>query len=194
MQHSSLSLLVLIAGALFLASTSLQQDQQDQVSKKTVLNQSSNPLSQPQVPDTWPEFSPDGTSQNETQSTGVGGKNRRIGGATTTVSPSTRRYCPVYFSTSVYSSYTCARWCGYYGYPYYYWYPYRYLARLIYHTQDTYNVIIGVTAVATRIMDCGLGLWTVASWIWIWNFQFIFYFTLAQAPVLFEIHSSRKWC
>ena len=106
------------------------------------------PCPKVEVPE--PEASPDGTYQNETQSTGVGGKNRRIGGATTTVSPSTRRYCPVYFRTSVYSSYTCARWCGYYGYPYYYWYPYRYLARLIYHMQDTYNVILGVTAAATR--------------------------------------------
>ena len=150
MQHSSLSLLVLIAGALFLASTSLQQDQQDQVSKKTVLNQSSNPLSQPQVPDTWPEFSPDSTSQNETQSTGVGGKNRRIGGATTTVSPSTRRYCPVYFRTPVYSSYTCGRWCGYYRYPYYYHSGTRYLTRLMYNTQDTYNLILGVTAATIR--------------------------------------------
>eukprot|EP00092_Neocalanus_flemingeri_P070347 GFUD01086327.1.p1 GENE.GFUD01086327.1~~GFUD01086327.1.p1 ORF type:complete len:124 (-),score=25.83 GFUD01086327.1:14-346(-) len=103
MLHSSPSLLALVAVALFLASNSLQDDNQDQVGGDLVP-------------------SPNGTMMNETISTG-GGKGR-MGGAPTTVSPSTKRYCPAYVWYKVYSSRYCRYICGRYYYPYYYWYPY----------------------------------------------------------------------
>eukprot|EP00092_Neocalanus_flemingeri_P099929 GFUD01127557.1.p1 GENE.GFUD01127557.1~~GFUD01127557.1.p1 ORF type:complete len:150 (-),score=29.61 GFUD01127557.1:137-532(-) len=114
MLHSSPSLLALVAVALFLASHSLQDDNQDQVSGD--LDQVSGDL----VP------SPDGTMMNETISTG-GGKNSRkggAGGAVTTVSPSIERYCPDYFRYKVYSIGACRSNCGRYSFQYYYWYPY----------------------------------------------------------------------
>eukprot|EP00092_Neocalanus_flemingeri_P079872 GFUD01099536.1.p1 GENE.GFUD01099536.1~~GFUD01099536.1.p1 ORF type:complete len:117 (+),score=28.10 GFUD01099536.1:56-406(+) len=109
MLHSSPSLLALVAAALFLASHSLQDDlgsgdpQDDQVSGDLV-------------------ETPNGTMMNETISTG-GGKNSRMGGATT-VSPSTKRYCPARVRYNVYSSWYCRYICGRYYYPYYYWYSY----------------------------------------------------------------------
>eukprot|EP00092_Neocalanus_flemingeri_P100383 GFUD01128207.1.p1 GENE.GFUD01128207.1~~GFUD01128207.1.p1 ORF type:complete len:119 (-),score=22.89 GFUD01128207.1:135-491(-) len=105
MLHFSPSLLTLVAVALFLASHSLQQeDDQDKVSGDLVPP-------------------PEGNLTDVTVSS-TGGKTRMMGGAST-VSPSTKGWCPVMVPYNVYSSWYCSYICRKYGYPAYYWnYPY----------------------------------------------------------------------
>eukprot|EP00092_Neocalanus_flemingeri_P100384 GFUD01128208.1.p1 GENE.GFUD01128208.1~~GFUD01128208.1.p1 ORF type:complete len:110 (-),score=8.27 GFUD01128208.1:135-464(-) len=96
MLHFSPSLLTLVAVALFLASHSLQQDDdQDKVSGDLV------PLLKGNL--TYVTVS----------TTGI------------IVSPSTEAICPGMVGYNVYSSYYCSYYCRRYGYPAYVWiYPY----------------------------------------------------------------------
>ena len=148
MLPSSPSLLVLVAVAIFLAGSSLQEDptttEPETTVRKLYILYTINFLSN-QLP--GPQLDPNPEMKNGTDSTSK--KNRMAG------SPDTKYSC-YRVSFTVWNRGYCSYYCGRYGFPLYYWYPYRYLASLFSYTHLILIILtLGAGAVSTDTKEYG---------------------------------------